>query len=380
MGLVIQKTILYLFCTAGAVKPPDNVVLGREKIAYQGGDLLHGTFGDFYVQFYLGSQMVLYPSYRHHSNRRDAPYERPDVQTRQMGRRRPPPARPAKRRVGCIFDECVCMMAFSKNKFKEGIYSSPLLYGMMFLLIAALCVSFPLDWLGINTDSLWIPTVLRIAFSIIGIVLIIIFGFSRVFKFGKDAIKNWDIALVAIFIAVNNFPIIALLNKEAVVSADTSKIISFICYCFSVGLFEEIFFRGLILSVFLIYFKSQKYGSLWAVIVSSIIFSLMHILNLFSGTALDAVFLQVGYTFLNGMVYSLLFYFTKSIYLSVLCHALFDVGGLMVGYLGVGQVWNAPTIIMTVIVSVVAGVYLAVRFIVRIKKEHIKRKDKYELM
>lgn len=252
-------------------------------------------------------------------------------------------------------------MPRQRKKLKEDINSRPLVYAAVYLLLGAACIVFPSKWLADITGYFWAVAIVRTVFGALGVVLMVRSGFLQAFKLHKDFFKSWDIVLVGLLIAVNNFPIIALITKDASVTVSAGTFIPYLAFCVSIGFFEEVFFRGLIFSALLIYFKGKKAGDFWAIIISSAVFGLAHLFNLISGADIISVIIQVGYTFLCGTVFALLFYFTKSIYLSILCHALFDVGGLLVQSLGNGQIWNTPTIILTIILSVAAGLYLMLR-------------------
>lgn len=74
---------------------------------------------------------------------------------------------------------------------------------------------------------------------------------------------------------------------------------------------EEVLFRGIIMQEFLC-----TMGKVPAIILSGLIFGLMH------GQPI-----QIGYAFICGMILSSVYYFSQSIYVSILTHAVFNFFG-----------------------------------------------------
>ena len=85
-----------------------------------------------------------------------------------------------------------------------------------------------------------------------------------------------------------------------------------------IGMAEEIFFRGIICGLWL------KHGTVKAMILSSILFGLSHILNIAGGAKLGETLLQICFALVYGMVFALIFAESGSIIPCVLLHALHD--------------------------------------------------------
>lgn len=68
--------------------------------------------------------------------------------------------------------------------------------------------------------------------------------------------------------------------------------------------------------------------------------------------------LQVGYSFLIDAMLAVTFDKTKNIWLCVFLHALFDVGGTMIAYIGVGDPQDLVFWILTVVVGVLCAVHI----------------------
>ncbi len=96
---------------------------------------------------------------------------------------------------------------------------------------------------------------------------------------------------------------------------------------------EEAVFRGLVLRTLL------PQGLVRAAILSSLIFAVVHLLNLAGGANLAATLLQVVVAFLMGLAFVAPLAVTKNIWPLVFIHALNN----FVAYLTVGGVLNTAT-------------------------------------
>lgn len=116
-----------------------------------------------------------------------------------------------------------------------------------------------------------------------------------------------------------------------------------------VGFIEEMIMR-----VFL--FKAlMKWGAGIAIAISSSVFGLVHIVNLFGGADVFYTLLQIIFACAIGFVFAVFFYKTENIIPCILCHGLLDVGNIF---------WkeDVQTVSMIfgllILISVFYGVYL----------------------
>jgi membrane protease YdiL (CAAX protease family) len=249
------------------------------------------------------------------------------------------------------------------NSLKKEADSSPVYMAVAMLAVALSCILLPVSWLEKFTGGMYAGAIYRFVFGIAGIAFVLSFGAHFQLTVGKPAIKNIDVALVCLIIAVNNFPLIGLISGGVKITAADADVFAYIVFCISVGFFEEIFFRGLIFPLLIKVFRNKKAGILLAVLISSATFGLIHLVNLFGGGAVGAVLMQVGYSTLIGAMLAVLFYYARTIWLPVIIHALFDVGGLMTSYIAEGKIWSLSAIILTATLSAAVGIYLLIRFI-----------------
>lgn len=193
------------------------------------------------------------------------------------------------------------------------------------------------------------------------------------------------VSLPALVIAVNNFPILGLIGGSVWVDSDPVTAVLLVLACLGIGFFEETAFRGVIfpvlLSRLLTYTRKrakpnaklspETLAVLLAIVLTSAVFGLVHALNLFSGGNPVSVLMQVGYSFLIGGMCAIVLLKTRCLWFPVAIHAIYDCGGMLIRYLGGGKLWDTPTVVLTVIVSVaVALFFLTVLF--RVKREEIE--------
>lgn len=249
-----------------------------------------------------------------------------------------------------------------KSTLKEDAFERPLYFSVIFLLLAAACILFPTKWLSKYIGEMLALGIVRFVFGIAGVIFMILLGLGKCFKVGRDALKNADIIAAALLVALVNFPIAALIRGEARITANAGEICKFVFFCVSVGFFEEVYFRGLIFPLLFSFFKDKKNAMLKAVLTSGAVFGLIHIVNLFGGADIGSVALQVGYSALNGLMYAVMLIFTRSLIFPILGHFLFDVGGLMIERLGVGDIWNVFAVVSTAVVAVSVAAWITFRF------------------
>ena len=174
--------------------------------------------------------------------------------------------------------------------------------------------------------------------------------------------------LPALVIALNNAPIIGLATGAARVESDLWSIILLIAQSAAVGLFEEAAFRGFFFPIILE--KTKGRSIFFATVISSALFAAVHLLNLFYGSSPAAVILQVGYSFLIGGMCAIVLIKTRCIWICAALHAVYNFGGTLIPTLGSGKVWDAATVSITAVLSVLV-IALMLTILSRVKKEEI---------
>ncbi len=174
----------------------------------------------------------------------------------------------------------------------------------------------------------------------------------------RTTLRAFFIFLPCMAVAVNNFPFIPFFLGEAYINSKPIKIIIYALVCLSVGFFEEMAFRGCIFTVVLERTKKNVFGVFLAIVVSSAIFGIVHLVNVMAGGSVGAVILQVGYSFLIGGMCSVVLVRTSNIWYCVILHSVYNFAGGIVPECGGGAIWTVPEIVLTVVVAVTVAVYV----------------------
>lgn len=89
-----------------------------------------------------------------------------------------------------------------------------------------------------------------------------------------------------------------------------------------VGVAEETMFRRILYIRLLRLFRYQSFKK--PLLISALLFSLLHAVNYFAGFPAQQVLMQLVTTFVAGLFYILMYDYTKNIYLMILMHFLWD--------------------------------------------------------
>ena len=195
-------------------------------------------------------------------------------------------------------------------------------------------------------------------------VLIAFLGFNvtKRMRFNRNTIL---FLLPGFIVAINNLPIVSLLNKDANITANSIEIVFFFIECVFVASFEETAFRGVLFPIMLKNKRSSVKEIFYTTLLSSAIFGLIHIVNLFEGASPISVLMQVGYSTLIGGMCAVVFLKTNNIFLCISVHAIYNFCGQIVTRLGSGQIWNTTQIILTTFVGAICAA-LIIRSLLKI--------------
>ncbi|MGB0843449.1 MAG: type II CAAX prenyl endopeptidase Rce1 family protein [Alphaproteobacteria bacterium] len=94
----------------------------------------------------------------------------------------------------------------------------------------------------------------------------------------------------------------------------------------SIGVEEEIWFRGVVFLILLRAWGSQRSSILTAIFVSSALFGIWHFGNYIYGQPLPETCMQVVYTFFLGIIFACLYLISGSIWVPIIAHGVFDFG------------------------------------------------------
>lgn len=170
----------------------------------------------------------------------------------------------------------------------------------------------------------------------------------------KPIAKNLLWCLPCLLVALANFPFSALLSGSAVI-VHKDLILPFVLDCFIAACVEEIIFRGILLSEML---SKTDNKLLTSILIESGLFALSHLLNLFVGAGFGATALQIGYTFLIGIMFSFVIVKTGNVFVPILLHTVFNVGGQIVTTLGNGHFQDTIFWMITIICAILCTLHI----------------------
>lgn len=238
---------------------------------------------------------------------------------------------------------------------------------ILLVVCAAVLIVFNLPFIQLSEDEtinkLLIDTIPR---TVTGIALFVVLGLLGYRYLLKPVSKKlpagllWCIPCFLVILA--NFPFSALISGGAVLER-TELIWLVLLKCISIGLMEEAFFRGLLQTIILERLRPGKYRIIIAILITSALFGLWHLLNLFYGAGIGATLMQVGYSFLIGAMLSVVLIKTENIWLCVILHALFNFGGTIVPDLGSGRFQDMWFWIFTAVAAVICAAHIVITLI-----------------
>lgn len=176
--------------------------------------------------------------------------------------------------------------------------------------------------------------------------------------------RVWICSAIALAMSIAD-PVIAGIR-----SGFNSMDISYICNGIQAGCTEEVIFRVLPISVMMATWKDRK-SSFPVLLITSLVFGLIHLTNLGSGAKLDITILQVFTAATSGLMYGALYLTTGNVLLPIILHALHDI----LSFWSLGEA-AALTIDVTPDLLIEEGIIIAVKIILTVilmknRNEHI---------
>lgn len=245
-----------------------------------------------------------------------------------------------------------------KKKENNGRFTTVII---VVLCIAMLVLSvWDIRYAEDEARNLWIGRILQQTCGCLAVILLL--ARLKIKAFGKP--QNWLYLIPCLVIAVNNFPFWSYFNGNMrLVKSEAFDFLLFAMYCLSVGLFEELVFRGVLFSLLAERFSKDKKGLVITFFVSSLVFALAHLFNLFMGAGVGATLLQVCYTALTGGLFAFVFIKSKNILCCAFVHALYNFCGLIMeipsrGGMGSGVVFDLGTGLTMGGIAVIMGLFV----------------------
>lgn len=181
-------------------------------------------------------------------------------------------------------------------------------------------------------------------------------------KFEKVT-KKVLIYLPFIIVCMGNLYLCIIGDVDIIYYFDYKLLILDSIACLLTCIIEELLFRA-ILVFELVKFKSKNK----AIIISSLIFGLIHLINISSIASIGPTLLQVIYTFGLGLILASMYIENKNIILPIIFHFLFNfLNDILVNTLFILK-WNLPFFIVNISFSILAIVYALFIYTLKIKK------------
>ncbi len=202
-------------------------------------------------------------------------------------------------------------------------------------------------------------SIIRLLSVMIFIMFLLNIGYKNIFRFKISSYVFLSTIVPGLLIAGINFPFSAYIKGLFHQSEPTYIVFLFIVASIITASLEEIVFRGIILLLLLQNLPNTKKSIIMSIILSSILFGLVHAINIGNGLSLYDGVLQIGYSTLMGIMWAVVFIKTRSIWYPIILHALYNVSGQILHILGnIEMRYDLITIITMTVVSVLVGVWI----------------------
>ena len=212
----------------------------------------------------------------------------------------------------------------------------------------------------------------RIGLSLLFIWLLYISGGREYLVFNKRFLIFLAWSLPCFMVALVNFPYSTVINRTVTINR-IDLLGLYILYVFAIALLEELIFRGVLLLIVKDIFKYKRHAPILIVVVSSAIFSLSHLTNLFMGAGIGSVLLQCLYTFLIGAMLTTVMLKTKNIWLCVIIHTIFNFGGLLiVSDFASGNNWDVWFWVLTIVSGLLCAGHI-IYSLLKLDKDYVSR-------
>lgn len=154
-------------------------------------------------------------------------------------------------------------------------------------------------------------------------------------QFGKRLLVGGYFLLIGVSSLIQN-----LASADRGTIRSPGHLLLFVLSMLMIGVAEEITFRGVIATLLFRQYGKTTSGVWFCVIASGILFGCPHLINAIGGgSALTGVLVQAVSAVGSGMVFTAMYYRTRTIWVPILLHAWIDFAGLIVsGLYGEGTI------------------------------------------
>lgn len=200
-----------------------------------------------------------------------------------------------------------------------------------------------------------------------GFVVLVILLFKNKYIFTQERegfFKSFKYMLPELLIAVF-FGGIGLLSIAFGKSpVEYKAVINLFIYCTFIGIVEEFLCRGWLLNEFLERYSRNRKEIILSIIFSSIIFGVIHFLNIGETQGFFETLVQVMNAAASGTFLALLYYKTKNIWVVVFTHAFWDFSIFLTQVSSLGDCISGPTSTSAVILNIIRGICITISLLV----------------
>lgn len=157
------------------------------------------------------------------------------------------------------------------------------------------------------------------------LIVLLLSGNKYIFNCEKESFlksmkKGWPLYIIMLFSIIPNMALSVLehgINK--------TNLITLAFYCICIGIYEEFLCRGWLQNEFIERFGNDRKGVIKSIVISSLIFGLMHLSNMSVQSTFDTI-LQIINALAMGMLLGSIYYKSNNIWTVIVLHALWDFG------------------------------------------------------
>jgi membrane protease YdiL (CAAX protease family) len=211
------------------------------------------------------------------------------------------------------------------NKFKNFALRRPFLFGiaLIFLYVIFLYLTYPIHFLFPEDEigNIYGNGAIKLVISLIFLAILWRFGWGQASGLTRIGdVKAWlVVAIILVYHLMVNLRFMT--GDFAIVFPDSPLGIANLVYYFPASLMEEFMFRGLTLLAMLFAWGHTKKGLVKSVLLSSLLFGLIHLLNIVD-LPIEVVFLEVLVAALLGFLWAAITLATRSLWPAIILHWL----------------------------------------------------------
>lgn len=200
---------------------------------------------------------------------------------------------------------------------------------LLFILMALIAAVVGQRWPGGADGQYAGGAIVRLVF--IALLLLLLRGLGWLGAAGFTSLGRWQMWLISLplliyAVAVSAYALTGTLNFRP---ADPTPLVLITLFIAVAAFLEEIAFRGLILHALVRVWGDREGGLIRSVLVSSLFFAAMHIVNVLGGQPAPQAFGQAIVAFFLGIFLACLVLAAHSIYPAVFFHSVLNLAGFL---------------------------------------------------